>query len=102
MLAPEEGDGVEGLARAQHVAPRHGALPLRDDPMFDANALAAMRIRPTRDVARRIDSRRAGFEKCVDEHAAIHGESRLFREFEPWPHANARDDQFGLQAFPAL
>ena len=65
MLAPEERHGVELLAAAEHVQRRGLALALGHDPVFDADALAAMRIGPARDVAGGEDFRRAGLEIVV-------------------------------------
>ena len=52
VLAPEERNGVKFLAPPEHVERRGLSLALGDDPMLDANRLAAMRVGPARDVAR--------------------------------------------------
>src|ERR1700687_5061749 len=51
VLAPEKGNRIVGLAGAKHVESRRLSLPLRHDPMLDANGLTSVPIRPTRDVA---------------------------------------------------
>src|SRR5439155_21505648 len=47
MLAPEERDGGVALATAEHVARDRLALPLGDDPVLDAQPLAAVGVGPT-------------------------------------------------------
>src|SRR5271166_3497086 len=46
VLAPEERSGREYLAAAKHVERCNLALALGDDPMFDPDRLAAVRVRP--------------------------------------------------------
>src|SRR5262249_51247002 len=75
MLAPEERHRVEPLAAAEHVARGHLALPFGDDPMLDANPIAAVRVRPSRDVAGGEDAGRARFEVLVHRDAAVHRET---------------------------
>ena len=102
VLAPEERHGVELLAQAQHVERRGLALALGDHPVLDADRLAAVRIGPAGDVAGGEDARRAGLEKRVDHDAAIDGEPRLLGKLEPRPHADAHDDEIGLERAAAL
>ena len=56
VLAPEEGDGVEGSVEPEHVQRRDLSLALGDNPMLDASELARVRVRPARDVARGEDA----------------------------------------------
>src|ERR1700680_3918571 len=51
VLAPEEGHGGKSLAVPEHVERSGVTLALCHYPMLDANALAAMQIRPARNVA---------------------------------------------------
>ena len=53
VLAPEERHGVEALAAAEHVARGDLALPLGDDPVLDAHALAACADRASARCRRR-------------------------------------------------
>src|SRR6185437_3398081 len=65
MLTPEKRHRIEGLALPQHVARRGLSLALRHHPVFDPDVFLRMRIGPARDVAGRIDSGNAGFEKLI-------------------------------------
>ena len=58
------------------------------------------RIRPARDVARREDVRRARLEIFVDRHAAIHGKAGFLRQPRLRPHADADDDEIGIEPLP--
>src|SRR5215467_7267745 len=51
VRAPKEWSLRERLARAKHVSRGRLAVPLREHPMLDANAVARVRIGPARDVA---------------------------------------------------
>jgi hypothetical protein len=75
MLAPEEGHGVEAFAAAEDVARRRLALALGHDPVLDADALAAVRIGPARDVAGGEDAGGTGLEILVDGDALVGGEA---------------------------
>src|SRR5688572_31472427 len=46
LLGPEERDRIEAFASTQEVPRRSLTLTLGDDPVFDADALAAEPIRP--------------------------------------------------------
>ncbi len=50
--------------------------------MFDANEVAAIGIGPARDVARRKNPGRAGFEKRIHHHAAIDVQARGFGKLQ--------------------
>src|SRR3569623_386102 len=80
MLAPEERHGVECFARAQHIARGHLSLALGHNPMLDTYVRALMRVRPARDVARGIDSRRAGLQYSVDDNATVDVKPGLLRK----------------------
>ena len=82
MLAPEERHGVESLAASEHVPCRSLTLAFGDDPVFDANPLAGVRIGPACDVSGGEDAGRAGLEVLVDCDAAIDREAGLLREAE--------------------
>ena len=70
-------------------------LPLGDDPMFDARSLCRSADAVAAAIPGALVSRKASV-------AAIHGEAGLpFRELS-LGHTDARDDQFGLRASPAL
>ena len=56
VLAPEERHGIERFARAQDIERGGLALPLGDDPVFDTDLKAAMRVRPARNIACCIDA----------------------------------------------
>ena len=69
VLAPKEGDRIEGLLRPQDIECRDLTLTFRDHPVFDPDAIAGMRIGPARDVARGEDAGRAGFEELIDPNS---------------------------------
>src|SRR6195952_285649 len=96
VLAPEKRCRVEGLALSQHVARGGLALAFGHHPMLDPDALPGMWIGPTRDIARGIDSRDAGFEERVHSNAAVDLEPCLFRQAEARTHADADDHDIGL------
>jgi hypothetical protein len=48
MLAPKERDGSEFLAMSEHVESRGLPLALGNDPMLNANTLAAVGMGPSR------------------------------------------------------
>src|SRR5215471_5107326 len=102
VLAPEERHRDELLAPSEHVERGGLALALGDDPVLDADALAAVWIRPARDVARREDSGRAGFQISVHDHATVELEAGLFGKFGPRAHADAGDYKVGLKRAAAL
>src|SRR4030095_5389527 len=52
VLTPEKRHRIEPLATPKDVPRRDLALALRHDPVLDADAIARMRIRPPRDIAR--------------------------------------------------
>src|SRR6185503_19665829 len=63
VLAPEEGHRAEFLPMPEHVDGRGLRLALRNHPMLDTDALAAVRIGPSRNVPGRKDARSACFEE---------------------------------------
>src|SRR4051794_10050920 len=77
MLAPEERDVGETFAPPQDIARNGLALELSSDPVFDPERFPTVRIRPSRDIAGGIDSRRAGLQVCVHDHAAVDREAGL-------------------------
>ncbi len=96
VLAPEERSGRESLAAAKHVERCNLSLALGDDPMFDPDRLAAVRVRPAGDVASGEDARRGRLEIGVDHDAAIHPEAGRFGNPDARAHAKARHDEVGL------
>src|SRR6516225_7930944 len=97
VLAPEERDRGIALAAAEQVARGRLALPLGDDPVLDAQPLAAVGVGPAGDVAGRVNAGHAGFEVFVDHHAAIDREPGVAREIDTRPHADPDNDEFGIE-----
>src|SRR5262249_50385144 len=100
VLAPEERDGVEALAQAEHVLCGNLTLALGHTPVLDANAVAGMRVGPPRDVTRREHAGNAGLQILVDRESPVGGEPGLLGPRDRRPHANARDDEIGIDAVP--
>src|SRR3954447_4118842 len=89
MLAPEERDIDEAFAPPQDIARDGLALALGNDPVFDPERFPTVGIRPSRNIAGGIDSRRAGLQVCVYDHAAVDREAGLLGKLDARPHANA-------------
>src|SRR6202021_102992 len=102
IVAPEEGPRMECLPLSQHIA--RGGLPLTfgDDPVFDPDVFAGMRIGPARDVARGVDSGDAGFEVCAYGDTTIERKAGLFGQRQARADADANDDHICLQHVAAL
>src|SRR6185437_504413 len=102
LFGPKERDDVEPFALTKNIA--RGGLPLAlgDDEMLDADWLARQPIRPASDVAGREDTRGARLEVLVHRDAAINREPCLFRQRDYWSHADADDDEVGLEGFAIL
>src|SRR5262249_56904101 len=49
------------------------------------------------DVARRKDSRRAGFEKIINDHAAVDREARVLGECNTRAHADTDDHEVSIE-----
>ena len=60
-------------------------------------ALAGMRVGPARDVAGGVDAGRARLQKGIDDHAAVDREARLLGQRQARPHADADDDEIGVE-----
>ena len=56
-------------------------------------------IRPAGDVPGGVNARRAGLQELVHHHAAIDGKPGLLRERHRRTHADADDDQIGIEPF---
>src|SRR6185437_15342797 len=97
VLTPEERDRIERLAPPEHVERRRLSLPFRHDPMLDADGLAGEAIGPARDVAGGEDPGRARFEEAIDRDAAVGLEPGRLGEPDTRPHADAGDDEIGLE-----
>src|SRR4029077_5725114 len=80
-----------------HVERGGLALSLSDNPVLDADVLAAVRIGPARDIARREDAGCARFEKGVHDPSAVKPKAGLFRKFGPRAHPNAGDHEIGIE-----
>src|SRR5262245_24465152 len=102
VLAPEERHGGERLAASEHGERRSLSLALGDDPMLHPNVLAAVQIRPARNVPGRIDSWHARLQMVTNEHAAINGEAGFFSTREEWAHPDAYNHQIGVERATAL
>ena len=96
MLAPEERNRVEALASPQDVARRDLTLALGDDPMFHADAVAGMRIRPSRDIPGSENAGRGGLEEFVDQNAAIERKAGSLGEHGRRTHADAHHREVGI------
>ena len=70
--------------------------------MLDADAFAGDRIRPARDIAGCVNSRRAGFHVLIDGNAFVDREPGLFGEHQAWTHSDADHDQIGVKRASAL
>src|SRR2546427_6660082 len=97
MRAPEKRDLIEPLARTEDVSARRLALALRHDPVLHANSLAAVWIRPSRDVARGEDPRHTRLEILIHRDPLIDREAALLGELEPRPHADTDHDEIRLE-----
>src|SRR5262245_54594197 len=93
VLAPKEGHGVERRLTTEHIAGCGLALSLGDNPMLDANGLARMAIRPSRDITRSVDAGRTGLQILIDSNAPVEIEAGLLGERQSRPHSDADDYQ---------
>ena len=97
VRAPEERHLLEAFPSTEDVARSRLSHSLRDDPVLDADALPAMGIGPTCNVARGVDAARARLEEFIHRNAAIERKTGIFREREPGSHANTDDHQRGIE-----
>ena len=65
--------------------------------MLDPNVLLRVRIRPARDIAGRVDSGDAGFEKLINGDAAVKLEACLLGQRQTRTHPNADNDDIALE-----
>ena len=93
VRAPEEGHEVAPHLGAEDAPGRDLAHALGDDPVLDADRLAAPRVGPARHVADRPDARRARDELLVDDDPAVGLEPGLLRERHVGTHPGADDDE---------
>src|SRR5262249_55582833 len=93
VLAPKERHRVEALIQSQHVAGCGLSLTFGYHPMLDADVLAGVRVRPTRDVAGSVNVVRAGLEMPIDHHAAVNLKAGLLGEHETGADANTDDHE---------
>src|SRR5467141_3778945 len=82
---------------SEDVERRGLALPLSDDPMFDTNFCAGVRIGPASDITRCKDSRHARFEKGVNDHAAVDCEACVLGECNTRAHADTCNHEVGIE-----
>ncbi len=101
LLGPEERHRVEPFARTEHVASGRLTLPFGDDPVLDADLLAAQPIGPSCDVASGPNPGNARLEIRVDGDTAIDRDTGLLGEHSLGPHADADDHKVGVELFPA-
>jgi len=95
VLTPEERDSSEFLVPPKHVACRGLPLTLGHHPMLDTNALAAVGIGPTRNVACCEDPWRARLEVGVHNHTAIHDKTSRFSKLDPRTHSDSGNCKVG-------
>ena len=88
--APEERHRIEGLLAPEHVQRGSLALTFGDHPMLDTDLLAAVRIRPRRDVAGREDTGDTRLKVLIDGDAAVQREAGLFRKLKRWRHPRSQ------------
>src|SRR3974390_1534465 len=102
MLAPEEWHCGEFLAHPHHVDCRSLALTLRDHPMFEADALAGMRVGPACDVSCGIDTGSPRLEKGVPLNPAIRYEAGLFGKGQARTHPDSSYHKPSIERAAAL
>src|SRR5262245_7039990 len=102
VLAPKERHRCELLATSEHVERRRLPLAFGDDPVLHPDVLAAMRIRPARDVSSGIDSRDAGFEIGVHNHPTVERQSSLCGKIRPRADPDAFDHKVGVERAATL
>src|SRR5215475_8783108 len=102
VLTPEERHGGEWLAMSEHAERGSLALALGDNPMLHANALAAVRIGPARNVSGRIDSGYARLQIVTNHNAAINGKTGFLRKLETGANPNAGDDEISVERAATL
>ena len=102
LFGPDERDGVETLTHSKDIARRGLALPLREHPVFDTDALTSERVRPARDVTGSKDAGGAGFEILIDADASINRKTGLLRQGQTWFDAYADYNEISVQPFAAL
>src|ERR1700736_1820998 len=89
VLTPEEGYGDKLLTAPEDVERSGRALALGDNPVLDADGLAAVRIGPARDVSRSEEAGHARVEIGVYDHSAVELKAGLLGKFGPGAHADA-------------
>src|SRR5262249_2627623 len=97
VLAPEKRDRGIALAATAQVARGARAWPLGDDPVLDAQPLAAVGVGPAGNVACGEDAGHAGLEVFIDHHAAIDRQAGVARETDARPYADPDHDELGIE-----
>src|SRR6516162_6477229 len=97
VLAPKERHHSIALAAAEQVARGRLPLPLGDDPVLDAQLLAAIWVRPAGNIASGENAWHACFEVLVDHHAAIDRQPSVAREIDARPYADPDHDELGIE-----
>ena len=80
VLAPKEGNGGKFLAMPDHVECGGLSLTLCDNPVFDPNVVARVRVGPACNVTSGKYPFRARFETGVHDDPAIDGDSGFHSE----------------------
>src|SRR5947208_14623210 len=96
VLAPEKRYSLESLAHSQHILSGGLPLALGDNPVFHADPLPGMGVRPARRIARGKDSGSTGFKVLIDQDSAIHCQTRSLRQHNRRPHANSQYEEVSL------
>jgi hypothetical protein len=85
---------------SEHVQSGCLALAFGDNPVLDADLLAAVRIWPARYIACREDAGDARLQALVNSDAAVQGEAGLFRQLQRRSHTNAHDYEVSVDNRP--
>src|ERR1700674_1910502 len=97
MHVPEKRHGVEWLPPAEHVARRGLPLALGNNPVLDADLLAAVRVRPAREITGGENAGDAGFEILVDGDAAVDREPGMLGKPDRRLDADTDDHEIRCQ-----
>ena len=93
MLTPEERDVGKSYLLSEDVSRCSLALAFGNDPMFNPESLARVRIQPPRNVAGGKNSRHAGLEVLVYGDTPVDLETSRLGELGSGPHADAGDHE---------
>ena len=81
-----------------------GGLPLtlRNDPVFDSNAAARVRIRPARNIASGKYSFRARFKIGIHDDSALDGNPRFYSKINSGADTDTSNDEISFENVTAL